>query len=449
MNYHKYKSWALVLAILILNLFLGCTKDREPTAPTEIQRPKPFMIEPTAGKLVIPLNETVKIVFNEPMDVSTFPGHFFVKDFNGNTIDGSYSVNDSIVIFTPHAALTKSNFYFAELRGRIRDQNRNSIEFNNEPILDDTTLLMNSWFYTEGDYAKGGFYNIYVRDKKDGRIVFLVNLDSAVTSINSLSTPEGLAISENGDYLIIANTNKNEIIIASALNGAIIKNISVASNPTSCLSFGNYAYVLSVNGKAISKINLETRTLEKSFTLNFFPAKLAISADGNILYTYDQVTRDLVLINSSDGSLIKRVRNAISTIVVGEIRVDRVTANVFLCDSKGRKVKVTDSQGNSVHDYVTFGPGIEPIDISFFGDNAYVLAGNSFYKYEKSSGALLNTLTFTSSVKSLSIVPSGDIIYITLATKVVILDYATLRELKEIDLISTGINTILSNSKKF
>jgi hypothetical protein len=116
---------------------------------------------------------------------------------------------------------------------------------------------------------------------------------------------------------------------------------------------------------------------------------------------------------------------------------------------KGRKVKITDPQGNSVQDYVTFSAGIEPIDIIFFDNNSYILAGNSVYKYDKTSTSLINTLTFSTGVKSLCIIPSGDIMYVTLATKVAIVDFNTLRVLKEIDLISTGINTIISNSKKF
>lgn len=449
MKLHNYFICLFVITKIILIFIAGCTKDREPTAPIEIQRPKALFITPSSGKLIVPKNEKIKMFFDEQMDLSTFPGHFTLKDLQGNNIDGSFSNDDSIVIFSPFSALNTSSFYFAELRGRVRDVNRNSIELNNEAILNDTTLLLSTWFYTEGDYSNGGFYNIYIRDKKEGRIIFLSNLDSVLIPITSLSTPEGLIISDDGNYLIISNTNKNEVIIASAQNGAIIKNIPVAINPISCVTYSNYAFVISVNGKAISKINLTTQTLEQSFTLNFFPGKLAISPDGNILYTYDQVTRDLVLINTLDGSIMKRVKNVITNIVIGEIRVDPNSGNVYLCDSKGRKVKVIDRQGNSIQDYVSFGAGIEPIDIIFFGDNSYVLAGNSVYKFDKTTASIIDTLTFSTGVKSLCIIPSGDIIYVTLATKVAVIDFKTLRILKEIDLISTGINTILSNSKKF
>lgn len=434
---------------LILMIFTNCTKDREPTAPTEIQRPKSLAMIPATGELAIPLNSKISMIFDEPMDIATFPGHFFLRDLMGNNIEGTFSSIDSIVLFTPNNSLNKASFYFAELRGRIRDINRNSIQLNNEPVLDDTTLLLSTWFYTEGDYSNGGFYNIYVRDKKDGRIIFLRDLDSITVPITSLNSPDGLTISEDGNFLIISNTNKNEVIIASAQDGNILNKISVPTNPTSCVVSGNYAYIVSVNGKAISRINLSSYTLENSFTLSFFPGKLAVSADGSILYTFDQVTRDLVLINSVNGSVIKRVRNAVTNIVVGEIRVDRLTGNVYICDSKGRKVKVTNFEGNNLQDYISFSTGTEPIDIVFYDDTAFIIAGNSVYKYDKNSATLLNTITFNTGVKSLCIVPGGEILYLTLATTVVIMDNNTARLLKELDLISTGISTIISNSKKF
>jgi sugar lactone lactonase YvrE len=449
MNNNRNRIVALLIVVFLASVFIQCTKDREPTAPTEIQRPKSLAITPVAGDLAIPIDAKIDMVFDEPMDLSTFPGHFTLKDLNGNLIDGSFSPNDSIVLFTPFSPLNKSSFYFTELRGRVRDSHRNSIEFNNEPILDDTTLLLSSWFYTEGDYSSGGYYNIYVRDKKDGRIVFLSNLDSVLNPVTSLSSPEGLALSDDGNHLIISNTSKNEVVIASAVDGSILKTIAVAANPTSCVSLGNYAYIVSVNGRVISKINLSTQALENSIALNFYPGKLAISLDGSTLYTYDQVTRDLVLINSDSGAIIKRVKTVVTSIVVGEIRVDAASGNVYICDSKGRKIKVTDPQGNTVQDYLTFGTGVEPIDIVFYANDAFVLAGNSAYKFEKLSAASLDTLTFSTGVKSLCVVPSGDIIYVTLATNVAMIDYKTSRVLKEIDLISTGINTIISNSKKF
>lgn len=442
-----YKN--LLIGLVIILFITGCAEDREPTAPTEIERPKSLSIIPAPGELIVPLNSKIQMVFDEPMNVSTFEGHFTLKDQDGNIIGGVFSSNDSIVNFIPNSPLDKSTIYFAELKGRVRDANGNSIQINNEPVLDDTTIIMSGWFYSAGDYSDNGFYNVYVRDKKDGRIILVSDLDSVITQTTGLNSPEGLAITQDGNTLVVCNTVKNEVIIADAQNGNVTDTISVSQNPVSCLTYDNYAYILSVNGKALTKINLNTKTIENTFSLSFFPGKLAISPDGSTIYTLDQVRRDLVLIKASDGSIIKRVNSVISNLVLGEIRVDAVTGNVFLCDSKGFKIKVTDSDGNNLQNYLQFTTGVEPIDVIFYGNELYAVAGNSIYKVEKPTGSVMDTVSFDTNVKSICIVPSGDIMYATLATKLAVLDFRTFYILNEIDLISTGIATVLSNSKKF
>ena len=450
MNRIKSKYFIKLFLFLLSSIILfQCTKDREPTAPTEIERPQIYGMIPREGELSVSLNINIQMIFNEPMDVSTFPGHFLLKDINNEIVNGEFSSMDSIVIFKPSKQLKKSNFYFAELRGRVRDINRNSIQVNNEPVFDDTTLLMSTWFYTEGDYSDGGYFNIYIRDKKEGRIIFLKNLDSVLYPITNLTSPDGIALSSDGNLLIISNTGKNEIVIAAANNGNILNRLTVAANPVSIVTYNDYAYIISINGKAISKINLNSYTLENTLPLNFYPAKLAISKNGETLYTFDQVTRDLVLINSNNGSIKKRIRNIVTNIVSGELRVDYDTGNLFICDTKGRKIKVTDPDGNNVQEFLTFSTGVEPIDIIFWKDFAFVVAGNSVYKYNKFNSSLVNKISFDTGVKSLCVVPTGELIYITLATKVAILDNDTFRPLKTIDLVSTGINTVLSNIKKF
>jgi len=445
-SFIKYLSRILILITSLLSF--TCTPDREPTAPTEIQRPKPLGILPEAGTLAFPTDSTVNMVFDEPMNLSTFPRRFVLKDYKGDSVNGSFLSKDSVVIFKPLNPLKYATLYFAELRGRVRDANNNSIELNNEPILDDTTLLLNTWFYTEGEYSKNGYFTVYVRDKKDGKIVFIKDLVNPETKVLSLTSPDGLTIDPESNFLIISNTGKNEVILASPVDGTIIKKFTVPSNPVSAIVQGNTAYILSVNGRAISKINLTNQTIEQTFNLNFFPGKLAVSPDNSILYTFDQQTRDLVLINSNDGRIIKRIRNMVTSLVVGELKLDNASGNVYVCDSRGKKIKVLDAQGNNVSDYITF-TNLEPLDLVFKENEILVIAGGTLYKCDKATGEIIKSIQFPTNIKSLCVIPTGEIIYLTLATTVVLVDYRTFTQLKEIDLISSGIYTIISSTKKF
>ncbi|NCQ18862.1 MAG: hypothetical protein COZ80_02675 [Ignavibacteria bacterium CG_4_8_14_3_um_filter_37_9] len=447
------KKWLPVFVYLVLVIpmqliiFSGC-KDREPTAPIEINRPKSYGIEPKDGSLIIPVSTDIKMYFTEKMNLSTFNGRFILKDFYGNYVDGGFSSIDSVVIFQPKSPLKKSSIYFAELKGRVRDANNNSIELGNEGVFVDSASIFSTWFYSEGDYSYNGFYNVYLRDRKDGSIRTFSYLDSLVNKTSGFSAPQGIAVSQDGKYILVANTGKNEVQIINTSSFAIEKTITVASVPSSIVCYSVFAYVISEGGKAITKINLSTLSLETKFNLNFFPARLAISNDSTTLFTFDQVKRDLYIINASTGAVKKSFPAAVDKQVIGELRVNPFTGEIFIFDTKGLKIKTTDANGISLQTILTFPASSEPIDAGFTSKYILVAAGKSIYKYDAVSKSAIDTLSFLTNVKSLAPLPSEDVLYVTLATSIVIIDIETMTVLKEIDIASSGIETILPNPKK-
>ena len=171
-------------------------------------------------------------MFDEPMDINSFENRFSLKDRNNNIVNGSFTQNDSVVIFTPTSKLEKSNLYFASLKGSLKDINNNTIGINGEGIFSDTVEIANTWFYTEGDYSEGGFYSIFLRDRKQGKIYKFENLFELGSEISSLSAPEGFAISEDGMYAIISNTTKNQILIYNISTNENVGTYSVNTFPT-------------------------------------------------------------------------------------------------------------------------------------------------------------------------------------------------------------------------
>ena len=443
------KDFILIVNFIFLTIsIIGCLPNREPTAPTEIQRPQALYIEPEEGKLIVPITTSILMYFSEPMDPSTFNGRFKLYDIDSNFIEGNFIQKDSIIQFIPKTTLKKSTIYYGELRGRVRDVNRNSITKDNNPVWDDTTLLLKNWFYTEGNYSDGGFYDVYLRDKKDGKIISFKRVDSTFYLVENLSAPDGFNVSSDGKYLVIANTTKNQVQVVSTNNGNILANFDVAQNPITVKTFNNFAYILSVNGRAITKINLLTLQIEKVINLNFYPGKLEVSRDQTKLYTLDQSTRDLVIINSENGTIIKRVRSAVTNLVVGEIKFNSAKDKLYVCDSKGRKVKIYDENGNFINDFAVFDVGIEPIDLYFLNNKIHIVAGNSIFFFDEETGNREYLLSYSIPVKSTCIIPSGDLMYVVLTSSVQILDYRTKFLLKTINLNSSGISTILVNPFK-
>lgn len=444
---NPFRIYLMFFAISII-FTAGCNDDREPTAPVEINRPQYLGVDPADGQLVVPVTKQIKIRFTKQMNPATFTTHFTVKDIKGNPVDGAFSIQDSIVVFTPAKPLEKSTIYFTGLKGRLRDYHNNSIEQNGDPILNDTTSIYKGWFYTEGDYSSGGYYNAYIRDRKEGTISVFESIENIAKFKDTLSAPQGMAVTEDGNYIIASNSSNNQVVFINAKTKSIEKSIVVNASPANITINGDYAYVISPDSKTFTKIKISSKSIEKAFTLTFFPAKIAVSNDGAILYTFDQQKRDLYLLNTSDGKVIKKITAPVDKIVTGEIRVDKADV-VYLCDSKGLKVKKMDKNGTTITTLFTYSGVTEPVDLAFNCKYLLVAAGKYVFKYDVSSNAPIDTLKFTTNAKSLAINTSNDLLYVVNATAVSVFDITTSLILKELEMNSSGIESVLVNPIKF
>lgn len=429
--------------------FNGCMKERMPSEPTPITRPLFNASSPANAQLIVPISTSIKLNFTEKMDLNTMPGRFIIQDPAGNPVSGTFSSNDTTVIFTPTQLLNKSSIYQIILKGRVRDIYENSIQYNNRDILDDTTIIVSNWFYTEGTYSENGFNHIFVRDRLKGNIYVFSYLDSLISTIPTFSAPLGMFTIPDGSYLLVSNTGKNELDFVNTQTNQNDKSISLPQNPSSIIVNGNYAYVVSDYGKAITKIDIINKSIANTFNLNFYPGKIAISTDGNTIFTFDQVTRDLVLINAANGTVLSRLKNAVTQIVSGNMVIDPSSQRLFICDTKGNKLNYTDMNGSSLSNAFTFPAGSGPNDISFDDKYLYVAAGNSIYKLDKQNFTLINQLNFSTGVKSLTIVPSKDIMYAVLSSSIAVIDLNSFFELKELDMNSSGLEGIISSPNKF
>lgn len=83
-----------------------------PSAPTEIERPGFALLELGESNLNFALNHQIKMYFNEPMDLNSFPANVVVESVSGK-IEGafSYGESDTIVIFTPITNYKPAEYY--------------------------------------------------------------------------------------------------------------------------------------------------------------------------------------------------------------------------------------------------------------------------------------------------------------------------------------------------
>ncbi len=449
MNSISLKNFVINLFLLTFSALLtsGCMKDRLPTEPVEIERPVVRAALPDAGSLNVAQQTPITIAFDKPMNLPSFAGHFKLTDTDGSMAETVITGKDTTVIFTPAAALKKATIYTGELRGRVRDYHNNSIGVNNEGVFDDTTLLASLWFYTAGDYSNGGYYPVYSRDRKAGTIRVLNFLDTVVASFTGLNAPEGFAVSTDGQSLVVSNSGANQVLILNSTTGAVEATIAVPLHPSTVVINGNYAWVICVDGKSLCKIDIAAKSLLTKYTLPVYPGKLAISNDGNTLYTFDQVKRDLYVLNAADASTKKTFPVTSTKLVSGEIITDPVTGIVYICDSKGYAIKALDAGGTTLTSVITF-PSMEPVDLTADAAYLYVAAGTSVYKYDKTSNALIKKISFPTVVKSVRVISSDDLLYVGLASSVALVDVKTLKLLKETDLSSSGLELMIAGPNK-
>jgi DNA-binding beta-propeller fold protein YncE len=448
---HRAAPLAAVTLGMLGGVLAGCLPDRGPTAPVSIERPNPKYMSPGSGELIVPRVAPVRMAFTEPMDLNTFPGHFVLRDFSGIAVSGSFSAHDTSVLFLPTQQLQPSALYEATLRGRVRNARNMTVQLNNEPVFDDTTLLMTTWFYTEGAYSDNGFFPVYLRDRKEEKVRFFGHLDSALTTAPTPGAPEGMAVTADGSWIYVAGTTQDNVLVVNTQTAVVDKAISVAQYPSAVAAYGTTVAVISINGRALTKIDAGSQTVSSTASLTFYPARLAVSNDGATLFTFDQVTRDLVLLRESDGTVIKRVAGAFTQLVAGDIVVDGSSGLVYVCDAKGLKIKSTDAAGSAFQTVRTFGAGIEPVALAFsptIPGEYYVAAGKFMFKCALSDAVPLDTLALSAAVKSVAVVPSGDILYATYGSDVVIVDARTFTLLKDIQLTSSGLEGVLVGPNK-
>ncbi|HNY90170.1 MAG TPA: Ig-like domain-containing protein [bacterium] len=445
----KRNHMRMLLPLAVFAMLQAGCPNREPVAPIEITRPKEKAVIPAAGTLAVPLDASIQFQFTEPMSLPSFTGRILLQSLGGSPLPGSCSQVDSTVFFKPDAPLDKATLYTVELRGGIRDARMNTIEVNSTGAFSDTVVVTSTWFFSAGDYSIGGFNPLYLRDRKEGSLRRFTRLDSLTGSVSGFTAPEDAVVTPDGRYIVVANTGKNEVAFVDASSLALDNKITVAATPSQVEVAGDYLYVISVNGKTISKINLQTKAIDAKFTTSFFPGKLALNPDGSVLYTMDQLKRDLVLINTATGAIIKTLPAVVDKLILGEIRTDPFSGALYICDAKGLKVKRSDAGGAAPQTIYTFPAGSEPIDIAFSAQYHFIAAGKSLYKYDAATGSPIASTAFATACKSVTAAPTGDVLFVTLATSMAILDARSLSLLSEVPLASSGIESVVVNPVKF
>jgi len=286
-------------------IFIACIQDRMPSAPEEIERPSFAKIDLGESNLNVPLNNQIKIYFNESMDLNYFPGNVIVESMSGR-IEGSFSYgeSDTIVVFVPLTNYKPAEYYEFSLKGGVRDKQGNSMISPNEEDVPIT-----SWFFTSGEYSNNGFPYLFIRDKSNRNKIYRageldVFIDSLILPGPDDFQTSALEIEPNSDNLFVVNlkTTIGQVTVINPNTFSVSTELPVGLGPTN-IEFGNQkGYVTNSSEKSFSIIDLNSLTTESTFIFpdGFRPKDVSYSTSQNKLYFYNTTNSDLKVVNAND-----------------------------------------------------------------------------------------------------------------------------------------------------
>ncbi len=421
------KIFRIGLAFLLgLALFQSCIPDRMPPEPVENTRPK-FVKFDTLGvsNLIVPVNQPIKMYFNEKMDLSTFPSNVEVESVSGK-INGNFSYaseSDTIVVFTPSTPYNKAEVYTVSVHGGVRDIHGNSMISPN-----DEDVPQEFWFFTEGDYSDGGFPYVFVRDKAQKQVLYRAGkLNRYIDSLYVESTVEdyqtaAIEFSPRGNYLWMVNlkTTDGTVTLINPQSFEPEMVLQVGLGPTNVAFSENKAYVTNKSAKSFTVIDLDSYAAETtySFTGNFKPLDVAYSPLTDKLYFISSTKKELAVVNAQDFNDNYIIDTLLTDSKGIDIEVSEDGKYLFIPQKRTDKIAVFNAQTDSpeeqiVTGYPNVGDGV--IKGGYYYSSFYKYSGSDtdggILKINVSTQSIEDVFTFGEEIDKLGITNAGELLY--------------------------------------
>jgi Bacterial Ig-like domain len=365
----------LLLITTLALIVSSCIPDRMPTAPEEIERPIFAQIEIGESNLAVPLNNQIRMYFNEAMDLNSFPANVIVESVSGK-IEGSFSYGeaDTVVIYTPLTSYKAAEYYMVSLKGGVRDTHGNSMISPNEEDVPIT-----GWFFTSGEYSNNGYPLAFIRDKSNRNMIYKVGelnvfLDSLLLPAPEDYQTSALEVEKNSDKLFIVNLKLTDglVTVIDPGNFSIIKEITVGLGPTNIEFSNEKGYVTNSSAKSFSVIDLISLTTETTFIFpdDFRPKDVSYSSLNNNLYFYNTVNSDLKIVNASDFNDSHIVPSGLSTKPT-DIEITKSGNLIYLLGTNSSVISVfnPESETSTIFDF-----GYQYLTDGAMGTNFYYVA---------------------------------------------------------------------------
>jgi len=435
------------LLVLTAALITGCLPDRMPPKPVEITRPRFKNFDSSdSTRIAVPLRDPVIMHFNEPMDPASFKDNFSLFSASRN-VPGTFTAQDSTVIFTPSEDMAAAEIQHVIIRGGVKDANGNSMSI-------EEGFFISTWFFTEGEYSRGGYGHVYVTDRVADALHLVGDFDRPAGQITDLQRPRGLALTPDGSKLLVVNNIANGLLsVYDAASEQKTSDVAIGRGPNDVATDGAFAYVVNVSAKTISVVDLAalSEVAVIDFPDGFRPRHIALAGDRLLLTSNNLADKGTVKI------LDKNTRAEVATLsgVLVNQRSARAAATpdgrlVYIPEERSARIAVVDPQAAAVV-ATTESPVPQNTDVAVDNDFAYVsVNGGWIFKFELGSHSVADSAFVGTNVEGVALVPGGEILYASAPndTAALIFETSTMTRLGRAPL-STTIQKLIAGAVKF
>jgi YVTN family beta-propeller protein/autotransporter-associated beta strand protein len=203
------------------------------------------------------------------------------------------------------------------------------------------------------------------------------------------SNPWGIAVSPNGNFVYVSNSNDNTVSVISTASNTVVQTVNVGSLPENITLSPDGTRLYVINGSNnVSVVSTVTNTVTATITIpGATPFGMAVSPDGTKLYVTNSSGNTVSVINTSTNTIIGTITTGSGA---SSVFFSPDGTRLYVTNETGNTISVIDTATNTVINTVAAGnsPGYSGICSN---GNALLASGLTFKA--NSSGALACTQT--------------------------------------------------------
>ncbi len=439
------KQKRFVLLLVLGALAVGCMPDRMPPAPIEHNRPKfrGFAVE-DSGAYAVPLRKPFRMHFSEPMMLSTFPENFVLQSPAG-VVNGTFTQQDSTVVFTPSEDMAPANFYTATLRGGVKDRNGNTLTL-------DPQWQVSAWFFTAGQYSENGFPLVFVADRSFDKLYRIGNFEEFLDENANILRPKGMAFTPDGAHLLVVSKQLNGVVyVIDPASFTVVQEVPVGVGPEGIAVGTDKIFVVNVSGRTISVLSFPdySQLATISFNDGFRPRDIAYDSRRHRLYISSNLISQPGTVKVLDTDTYQEVATLGGVITGRRTEKMQLSADgewLLLLQERSDFIRFLKTADNSIADSIRI-PVPQNKDMDIYQNWLFVASSGGYvFKYDVNSRALVDSVSLPASCDGVSVSPGGEILYVTTPsdTTVHVLDVQTLHVLRSTKVVSTIDKLVVS-----